>query len=451
MRTTQVLTVLVLLCACTRSQRPDQHPSPTRDLVEVHDDALELLEPGDQEEPGEPEEIRPGASVSEAPQEPTTEFVVLRPHVDSDDSWVAELLAGDPLLAELSSQAADLRMQVVVGEIVRDPDGSPLVHFHPYRLDADYLYPASAIKTLGAVAALQVFEELAGEHPELSIDTRIEFADLTTDLVDAAGEQVAVSEEERTTLRHQLERALVVSSNQGFNRLWDVAGHDGINERAWEAGLESVRFHHRLSRQGLPEEAHRRSPAIRAELGDTWVELIPDRHSATVVDDNTQSGVGIGDAHIEALTEERLEGPLDFSRKNGCSILDMLLLVAWVADPDLVPSVDLGINNTHREVLLEIMSRVPEESARFKPFSPGVAEVTDWDSLTYVNKAGRAYGFHLDAAYVRDTTSGREFLLAAAMHTNSNGVMNDSNYDYEDVSFPFLVALGEAVARRLLD
>ncbi|MFT6396087.1 MAG: hypothetical protein ACJAYU_000829 [Bradymonadia bacterium] len=398
----------------------------------------------------EPQEAAPEAAAHPQPEAPETP--VPRPHLDPDDTWVAELIAGDELLAELALRAEELRMQVVVGEIVRDPDGEPLVvQFHPYRLDADYVYPASAIKTLGAVAALQVFEELAERHTGLTVDTRIEYADLATNLIDAAGEQVIVSEEDRTALREQLERALVVSSNQGFNRLWDIAGHDGINERAWEAGLESVRFHHRLSRQGLPEEAHRRSPAIRAELDDRWVELLPERISETSVASNMHADVAIGDAHIAALTDEHLDGPLDFSRKNGCSILDMLLLVAWVADPRLAPSIDLGINEAHREVLLEIMSRVPEESARFKPFSPGISEVVGWESLTYVNKAGRAYGFHLDAAYVSDVTNGREFLLAAAIHTNPNGVMNDSSYDYEGTSFPFLVALGEAVARRLLE
>lgn len=372
------------------------------------------------------------------------------PLVDDTDEWVASLIAEDPLLSELSERAEQLRMQIVVGEIVREPDEHPQVLVHPYRLDADYIYPASAIKTFGAIAALQVWQDLQPRYPSLGLDTPIEFAKLETDLVDTTGATVVVSERESTTLRAELERTLIVSSNQGFNRLWDVAGHDGINQLISSGGFESIRFHHRLSRQGLPAEAHRLSPAISAELDGDWVEVIPERRSAIEVTENSQDDVAIGDAHLAALTEERVEGPLDFSNKNGASILDMLLLVAWVADPELVPRIDLEISEQHREVLLEIMSRVPDESARFKPFSPGIIQVTDWDNLTYVNKAGRAYGFHLDAAYIRDESTGREFLLAAAMHTNPNGVMNDSSYDYEGTSFPFLVALGGAVARRLL-
>jgi cell division protein FtsI/penicillin-binding protein 2 len=340
-------------------------------------------------------------------------------------------------------------MQILVGEIDRST-AEPSVHFHPFRLEADYIYPASAIKTLGALAALQTYAELRQEFPSLGLDTAIEFSGLATSHQDALGEPVVVSVEDRSTLREEIERALIVSSNEGFNRLWDLAGHEGINQRAWDAGLRSVRMRHRLSRQGRPEEAHRLAPSIRAEIDGQWVELLPQRESGLVVEDNSHPDVLIGRAHIAALTDDLVAEPLDFSAKNATSLLDLLSLVAWVAEPALVPHVDLGLSEPDREFLLEIMSYIPDEAERFKPFSPGVLSTVDLGSLTYVNKAGRAYGFHLDAAYIRDEATGRDFLLAASLHTNPNGVMNDSRYAYEDVSFPFLVALGAAVTERLI-
>lgn len=370
------------------------------------------------------------------------------PLLDLDDSWVEELLSTDALLRELAADADGLRMQIVVGEIIRQGE-NPEVRFHPFRLDADYVYPASAIKTLGAFAALRVFDELEAEFPSLDLDTPLEFATLETDLADSTGQPI-VSEGARTTLRRELERTLVVSSNEGFNRLWDLAGHEGINQRAWDAGLSTVRMRHRLSRQGIPEEAHRLSPAVRAEIDGEWVEILEQRSSALLVPDNVHADVAIGEAHIAAITGDRIEGPLDFSAKNATSLLDLLSLVAWVSEPALVPHIDLGLSEADRMVLLEFMSRVPDEPERFKPFSPGIVNGRTFETLRYVNKAGRAYGFHLDAAYVRDEATGAEFLLAASLHTNPNGVMNDSRYAYDEVSFPFLVALGAAVSERLL-
>jgi hypothetical protein len=61
------------------------------------------------------------------------------------------------------------------------------------------------------------------------------------------------------------------------------------------------------------------------------------------------------------------------------------------------------------------------------------------------NKIGQAYGFLIDNAYVVDLEQGVEFLLAAVIYVNSDGVLNDDHYDYDTIGFPFLRALGLAV------
>lgn len=370
------------------------------------------------------------------------------PSVDADDSWVTALLEENPVLAELVTDADELRLQVVVGEIDRGPDGVH-VQFHPFRLDDDYLYPASAIKSIGALASLRTLESLREANDGLTIDTPLRFSGLSYENERASTEPLTISEDGETTLRRELERTLIVSSNEGFNRLWDFAGHAGINSSAWDVGLTTVRMRHRLSRQGVPEEAHRLAPAVSAQLETGWVELLPSRASDLVVDANAQADVLVGDAHISAVTGEWVDGPFDFREKNSASLLDLLSLVAAVADPELAPWVELGIDESNRVVLREMMGRIPDESDRFKPFSPGLIGADGWDGWTYINKAGRAYGFHLDAAYVRDDTTEVEFLLAAAIHVNPNGVVNDSRYDYDERSFPFLVALSGAVFERL--
>jgi hypothetical protein len=40
--------------------------------------------------------------------------------------------------------------------------------------------------------------------------------------------------------------------------------------------------------------------------------------------------------------------------------------------------------------------------------------------------------------------------VAAAIYTNSDGVLNDDRYDYESVALPFMAELGEIVAREWL-
>lgn len=373
-------------------------------------------------------------------------------HVDQDDTWVQSLLDAHPeRFGHLTDAPEDWRLQIAVGEIVREPDGAAMVTIHPYRLDAEYFYPASALKTIGAVAALITLESLQAvpDFVGLDVDTQVIFGALTSEHTDTAGDRVVVSEHEETTLRRQVERALIVSSNSAFNRLYDFAGHDAINRMMWERGLTSVRMRHRLSRQGVPDAAHRMSPSVHAALDTGPAELLPRRASTLPL---TATGVAreqVGTAYRAPLSGEHVSEPMDFTEKNSVSLRDMLHIVAWVADPQLAPA-DLGLNASHRGLLREIMGTVPDASERFKPFSPGVTQVVPWDRLSYINKAGRAYGFHLDVAYVQDTETQREFLLAAAIYVNPDGILNNDNYAYDAVSYPFLTALGQTVAERLL-
>ncbi len=388
--------------------------------------------------------------------------------IDDNDHWVRSMLEAHPEdFALLLEEPEAWRVQVLVGEITTDSAGTPSVQIHPFRLDAEYEYPASALKTIGAVAALrtvQMLRALPGCEG-LTVDTELMFHALPTTLVDSAGAPVVVAEDGRTTLRRELERTLIVSSNSAFNRLFDFAGHEALNTMMWDAGLESVRMRHRLSQQGLPEAAHRMAPEVSAELPTPegapvaqglfeglrrgWRPLLPARTSTIAMPTAGPQRQQVGTAYRAPLTRERVEEPLDFSDKNAVSLLDLLRIVAYVADPALSPT-SLELDDAHRGLLREIMGRVPDDPDRYKPFSPGVTRQVPWDRLSYINKAGRAYGFHLDIAHIQDTESGRQVLVAAAIYANPNGVLNDDDYAYESVSYPFLTAIGAAVAERLL-
>ena len=56
-----------------------------------------------------------------------------------------------------------------------------------------------------------------------------------------------------------------------------------------------------------------------------------------------------------------------------------------------------------------------------------------------------AYGYLVDNVYVVDFKHGIEFLLAAVVHTNDNGIYNDDKYEYRNIGLPFLRDLGVAV------
>jgi hypothetical protein len=61
------------------------------------------------------------------------------------------------------------------------------------------------------------------------------------------------------------------------------------------------------------------------------------------------------------------------------------------------------------------------------------------------NKVGEAYGTLTDVAYVVDYEKKVEFMLAATILCNPDGIFNDDQYAYDAIGFPFLGKLGRAV------
>ena len=73
----------------------------------------------------------------------------------------------------------NFRVQVLVAEVVTNRLGHAALQRSGYRVDAEYFYPASAIKLCAAVAGLQTIEQLQVQAPESDLlDAPLEIAPL---------------------------------------------------------------------------------------------------------------------------------------------------------------------------------------------------------------------------------------------------------------------------------
>lgn len=367
---------------------------------------------------------------------------------------VGELLERHPKVARDPSA---FRLQVLIGEVRRGADGRPKLVRSGYRADAEYFYPASAIKTCAAAAALASLEELRREARELTLDTPLVIHGLS------AGEPVLDHDASNlaggtVTLRHEIRKLFLVSDNEAFNRLYDFVGPEALNRRMWAAGLESVRISHRLSVRRTAEE-QRQAPRIELRAPSGTVE-IPPRESALRLDNDGVVGLDAGTAYMEG--EERVARPMSFRYRNRISLEDLQDLNVAILRPDIRPApATLDLSDESRELLREAMREFPAESvnprydAREYPdqyvkfLLPGLLRACPKSELRYYNKVGQAYGFTIENAYVENTRLGRAFFLTAVIYTNLDGVLNDDAYEYESVALPLLADLGELVARQL--
>ncbi len=257
------------------------------------------------------------------------------------------------------------------------------------------------------------------------------------------------------TFRRTVRRLFTVSENVPFNRLYELIGQRELGEGLATHGYPDARL---IARLGSGDaEANRRVGASRIQSA-AGVD-VERREARTNADAPAfPFGAAMKGRGWQTADGQIVTGPHDFSRTNFIpleSVHDMLLSLVF---PEAVPSPRRwAIGPDMRQVLLTELARWPRESTDpvygppeyfdgySKYFVVGDSRNAAPGSLRQFSKSGQAYGYLQDCAYVIDRDQAVEFLLAATIHANADGIYNDDNYEYEAISLPFLAALGRAV------
>lgn len=371
----------------------------------------------------------------------------------------AELEARIARFEQVLANPRELRVQVVLG-IPGELDGKRTLLRKNWRAGAEYFYPASTIKPLAAVVALERMHELQRkEAPKLSLDTPLAFWG------ERRGGPILASDADnldggKLTLRHLIREALIVSDNESFNRLYEFCGQTRLNERLWRSGLTSARILHRLSvRMSLVD--NRRTPAVELRLAEGPFTLPEEIGTLTLAHVEDRETVLVGKARMEA--DKLVQGPMSFIAKNGVRLSELQTALARIVQPELsLEGEPFELDAEDRALLLDSLSTFPADSqnpkwdrAQFpddyaKFFLGGATRVIPRERLVLYNKVGLAYGFTTDNAYIGDRASGKGFFLAATIYADSDGTIDDGKYDYETLAIPFLNDLAEICAREVL-
>jgi hypothetical protein len=106
-----------------------------------------------------------------------------------------------------------------------------------------------------------------------------------------------------------------------------------------------------------------------------------------------------------------------------------------------------NLSRDDEQFLLYYMSAYPSEShyptydtsyfdsyAKFF-FKAGRQSIPSY--IRIFNKPGWSFGFLTDAGYVADFRNQVEFMLSATIYFNSDGILNDIRYEYDEIGYPF--------------
>jgi hypothetical protein len=155
--------------------------------------------------------------------------------------------------------------------------------------------------------------------------------------------------------------------------------------------------------------------------------------------------------------EKLVNEPFNFTRHNNLPLQDLQQILQSVIFPESVRKKSrFNIDPEDRRFMLQYLSQYPSETS-FPKYDDSIfynsyVKFFFRDSthkmpagLRVFNKVGWAYGFLTDASYVLDTLNNVEYMLAATIYVNQDGILNDDKYEYDSIGYPFLYAIGQAV------
>jgi hypothetical protein len=352
---------------------------------------------------------------------------------------------------EILENPEKYRVQILYTQIDRDAHNQPSFTSYTYRLNPqEYFYPASTIKLPTALVALEKLNAL-------NIDGLNKCTPLQIDSAYSGQSAVrtdSTSENQLPSVAHYIKKILLVSDNDAYNRLYEFVGQQQLNGALHRKGFEDVRLVHRLSIFLRPDENAHTNPFTFYE-GENILYRQPLVKNPAPVPTRLKT-VMLGKAHY--LGDSFVNGPMDFSAKNYISVDNLQGILKSLLFPEAVPAQQrFNLTPDDYAFLYKYMSMLPRESGypRYDPveypdsyakfFMFGNTKERLPDNIRIFNKIGDAYGFIIDNAYVVDFENKVEFMLTAVLLANENEVFNDEKYEYEEVAFPFMRDLGQAI------
>ena len=346
------------------------------------------------------------------------------------------------------------RLQIIYTQIDRDAQNKP--SFTTYRFhqnDNIYFYPASSVKMPTAFVALEKINNLhvQGLNRETPMFTNADRVPQTAETQDTSAAFGLPS------VAQYIRRIFAISDNDAYNRLYEFVGQRALNQILYDKGFGHTRITCRLDApQFLPLDNQITNAVYFQDQGQVLYSQGQVQSQWIAPDLNLNEEMQ-GNGSIDQ-DGELIDQPFDFSQKNYISLETLHDVLKTVLFPESAPE-NQRFNFTEDDYrfLYRCMGSFPREFVH-PHYDPRTYPDNYMKFLGYrgdstmippyvriFNKVGEAYGYLTDVAYVVDFEHKVEYLLAATLMVNANGIFNDGVYEYDTIGLPFLAHLGQAV------
>ena len=379
-------------------------------------------------------------------------LVTLSSLAQSDARLLEKLMQQKPeQFGKILANPKEYRLQILYTQIDRDKNNVPHFKEFTYNLNPkEYFYPASTVKMPLAFLALEKINNL--KIKGLSKSTQMVY-----DSVSDRQEQIynnPYSINGVQNIEQAVKEIFLVSDNNAANRLFEFVTPHTVHEQLANKGYKDVYIRNRIE-LGRTAKENRSTQAIN--FYNEQGKIIYHQPAAFNNDSLPYYNAFIGNGYLNNQ-DSLIKGPLNFSEKNRIYLSDLThILKSVLFFEQTPPSQRFNLTTEDRKFLLHYMHTLPTQSQyptydsdNFWPnyckFLYTGSEIGPFpNNLKIFNKVGDAYGFLLDIAYIMDPEKKVEFMLSAVIYCNSDGIINDSKYDYDSVGYPFYKNLGQLI------
>jgi hypothetical protein len=368
------------------------------------------------------------------------------------DSTLSQILKSNthPVMQQVLADPQTYRCQIVYTRIDRDKNNTPTFTPSYFNYDPElYFNPASTVKLPLALLALEKLNDM--KQKGVTKYTTIQYDSSYTRQIAAYADSTSANE--LPSIAHYIKRAFLISENDPYNRLYQFVGQQTIHRSLHSKGYTGVRIPRQF--MGYTPEQNRHSNQVRfIDAKGKTIYLQPAAYNTDSIDFSRT--ILLGKAHFNR-DDSLIQAPFDFTLHNNLSLMDLQQMLQSVLFPNSVPKHQrFRLTQDDYRFLYRWLSQYPSETDYPKYdtslFYDSYVKFFFRDSthrmpshIRIFNKVGWSYGFLTDISYVMDTKNKVEYMLAATLYVNSDGVLNDSKYDYDTIGYPFLYQLGQTI------
>ena len=356
----------------------------------------------------------------------------------------------DSLFQSVIQHPEIYRYQIIYTQINRDKNNIPSFTNYYFNYDSlQYFNPASTVKMPLAFLSLEKLNRLKDK----AIDK------FTPMQYDSGYSRQTILHKDSTaenglpSIAQFIRKAFLVSDNDAYTRMYEFVGQQTTNRRLHEMGYPDMRITRRFIRMNVDENRHT-NPICFIKPDGSLIYFQPPAYNTDSFDFSHINKMG--KAYMNAQ-DSLINGPIDFTMANNVTVYHLQQLLQSVLYPNSVlANRRFHLEKADYDFLYRYLSQYPSETDYPKYdtglyydsyvkffFKQGSHNIPSY--IRVFNKVGWAYGCLTDVSYVTDFKNKVEFMLTATIYVNSDNILNDDKYDYDNIGYPFMYKLGQCI------